>query len=310
MTSPQPKFDAVSSPFSLDNNDLYQRWRDQKLKGYPKALGDLLVEINDARTLTDSEHAALLQRCRKTNMALYAGKTGTDPDPEIPLSMGRRFGLQILNKNWLADETGLTSLTVRDEGVRRNYIPYTNRAINWHTDGYYNTSSTQIHALNLHVTQQAASGGENALMDHEIAYILLRDRNPDYIRALMAPSAMTIPARIDEDGTVARQEEPGPVFSIMPSGDLHMRYTIRVNNVMWADDPLSRDALTYLRDILNSDSPYIYRGRLESGMGLVSNNVLHDRAAFTDDATHRRHYYRARYFDRLAGTSIADIVEL
>ena len=310
MTRPQAKSDPVSSPFSLDNNDLYQRWRDQKLKGYPTGLGDLLVEIGDPRRLTDSEHAALLQRCRKTNMALYTSKTGTDPDPEIPLSMGRRFGLQSLNKNWLADETGLTSLTVRDDGVRRNYIPYTNLAINWHTDGYYNTSSTQIHALNLHVVQQAASGGENSLMDHEIAYILLRDRNPDYIRALMAPKAMTIPARIDEGGTVARQEEPGPVFSIMPSGDLHMRYTIRVNNVMWADDPLSRDALTYLLDILNSDSPYIYRGRLESGMGLVSNNVLHDRFAFTDDATHKRHYYRARYFDRLAGTSIADSDEL
>ncbi|MFA5531325.1 MAG: TauD/TfdA family dioxygenase [Thiohalomonadaceae bacterium] len=306
MANPQPNLGVASSPFNLDNNDLYQRWRDQKLQGYPTTLGELLVEINDPRTLTDSELAALQQRCRKTNMALYASKTGTDPDPEIPLSMGRRFGLQSINKNWLADDTGLTSLTVRNEGVRQNYIPYTNRAINWHTDGYYNAANRQIHALNLHVVMQAASGGENQLMDHEIAYILLREKNPDYIRALMAPKAMTIPARIDEGGTVARPEEPGPVFVIMPSGDLHMRYTIRVNNVMWADDPLSREALAYLQEILNTPSPYIYRGRLESGMGLVSNNVLHDRAAFTDDATHKRHYYRARYFDRLSGTGIAD----
>jgi hypothetical protein len=306
MTRPQQKLNAISSPFSLDNDDLYQRWRDQKLKDYPKNLGDLLVEINDPRTLTDAEHAALLARCRKANMALYAGKTGADPDPEIPLALGRRFGLHYLNKNWLADENGLTSLTVRTDGVRQNYIPYTNRAIHWHTDGYYNTADRQIRALNLHVVQQAASGGENALMDHEIAYLLLRDKNPDYIRALMGPRAMTIPARIDEASTVARPEEPGPVFSILPSGDLHMRYTIRVNNVMWADDPLSREALAYLHEILHGDSPYIYRGRLESGMGLVSNNVLHDRAAFTDDATHKRHYYRARYFDRLAGTGIAD----
>lgn len=310
MTCPQPNFEAVSSPFSLDNDDLYQRWRDRKLKDYPTGLGDLLVEINDPRTLTDSEHAALLARCRKANMALYAGKTGADPDPRIPLSLGRRFGLHYLNKNWLADENGLTSLTVRTDGVHKNYIPYTNRVIQWHTDGYYNPADQQIHALNLHVVQQAASGGENTLMDHEIAYILLRDRNPDYIRALMGPKTMTIPARIDEGGTVARPEEPGPVFRVLPSGDLHMRYTIRVNNVMWADDPLSREALAYLQEILHSDSPYIYRGRLESGMGLVSNNVLHDRAAFTDDATHKRHYYRARYFDRLAGTGIAERDEL
>lgn len=310
MAHPKPQIDAVFSPFSLDNDDLYQRWRDRKLSGYPQSLGDLLVEIDDPRRLTDSEHAALLARCRKANMALYIGRTGDDPDPEIPLALGRRFGLNCLNRNWLADENGLTSLTVRDEGVRRNYIPYTNRAIHWHTDGYYNTANLQIHALNLHVVQQAASGGENALMDHEIAYILLREKNPGYIRALMAPHAMTIPARIDEGGRIARPQEAGPVFRILPTGDLHMRYTIRVNNVMWADDPLSREALAYLQEILHGDSPYIYRGRLESGMGLVSNNVLHDRAAFTDDATHKRHYYRARYFDRLAGTGVAESYDL
>lgn len=306
MTHPKQKIQTAASPFSLENEDLYQRWRDQKLKDYPTDLAGLLVEIKDPRTLTESEHAALLARCRKANMAVYVGKTGSDPDPEIPLAMGRRFGLQDLNKNWLADETGLTSLTVRAEGVRQHYIPYTNRAINWHTDGYYNTADKQINALNLHVVQQAATGGENALMDHEIAYILLREKNPDYIRALMSDDAMIIPARIDEGGTVARREESGPVFSILPSGDLHMRYTIRVNNVMWADGPLSRDALDYLQGLFNSDSPYIYRGRLESGMGLVSNNVLHDRAAFTDDAEHKRHYYRARYYSRLAGTGVAE----
>jgi len=306
MVNPDYQAEVILSPFSLENEDLYNRWRDQKLAGYPNDLGDLLVEINDPRRLTDTEFEAIQSRCRKANMALYASKTGTDSDPEIPLSMGRRFGLEGLNKNWLSDETGLTSLTVADEGIRQQYIPYTNKAINWHTDGYYNVASEQIHALNLHVVQQAASGGENAVMDHEIAYIMLREKNPDYIRALMADKTMTIPPRIDEGGSIARKEESGPVFSITTRGDLHMRYTIRVNNVIWTDDPLSREALAYLEGIFTSDSPYIYKGRLESGMGLVSNNVLHDRAAFTDDETHKRHYYRARYFDRLAGTSISD----
>lgn len=274
------------------------------MQNYPKALGDLVVEINDPRKLTDSEFNAILAICKKTNMALYAGKTGNDPDPEIPLSLGRKFGLSGLNDNWLADkETGLTSLTVREEGIRKDYIPYTNKAINWHTDGYYNTAQKQIHALNLHVVQQAASGGENALMDHEIAYILLREKNPEYINALMGPDVMTIPARI-EDGKIARREESGPVFTVTESGNLHMRYTIRVNNVIWSKDPLTQEALKYLQNILNNKSSYIYRGLLGPGMGLVSNNVLHDRAAFKDDATHKRLYYRARYFDRLAKTGI------
>jgi len=293
--------DRPASPFHPDHDAAYRRWRDQKLAGYPGNPGDLVVEIRDPRALTQTEFEALRQRCRKANMALYAGQTGTDPDPEIPLALARRFGLQRIDRNWLADDNGLTSLTVRDDGLRNHYIPYTSRAINWHTDGYYNIAGRQIRALILHVVQRAARGGENALLDHEIAYLLLRDENPDYIRALMAPGVLTIPPRI-EDGKVARREEPGPVFSIDADGNLHMRYTIRVSNVVWADDPLTKEALACLQRILNSDSPYIFRGLLEPGMGLISNNVLHDRAAFSDDADHKRHYYRARYLERLAGT--------
>lgn len=49
----------------------------------------------------------------------------------------------------------------------------------------------------------AKDGGVNAVRDHEIAYIRLRDMNPAYIKALMAPSVMTIPANI-EQGTEIR----------------------------------------------------------------------------------------------------------
>jgi hypothetical protein len=35
------------------------------------------------------------------------------------------------------------------------------------------------------------------------------------------------------------------------------------------------------------------------GMGLVCNNVLHTRNAFSDSPGHRRLLYRGRYYDRL-----------
>ena len=291
---------SVASPFNINinNDDLYKKWRDNKLKDYPQNITDLIVEISDPRKLTISEYVAMHSVCCKTNMVIYASKTADDPSPKIPLSMGRSFGVENIDSNWLGDKTGLTSLTVATEGIRQRFIPYTNQAINWHTDGYYNTKSRQINALLLHVVQRAAEGGENALMDHEIAYILLREKNPDFIRALMEPDVMTIPARIEE-GKVARAEEAGPVFSVSAEGSLHMRYTIRVNNVVWSDNPLTQEALDYLKQILNGDSPYIYRGLLESGMGLVSNNVLHDRSAFIDSEENKRHFYRARYYDHL-----------
>jgi len=38
---------------------------------------------------------------------------------------------------------------------------------------------------------------------------------------------------------------------------------------------------------------------LQPGMGLLCNNVLHDRSGFTDDPARPRLIYRARYHDRI-----------
>ncbi len=293
------------SPFDLDNETLYQRWRECKLRAYPERLEALLVEVNDPRRLTDSEIGALERSCLRANMAIYVGKTGSDPDTDIPVTIGRRLGLERLDRNWLGDDSGLTSLTVAGEGVRTGFIPYTNRPIRWHTDGYYNLPEQQIHGLILHCVQSAADGGGNALLDHEIAYLLLRDENPEYIRALMQPRAMTIPPRMDgtsEEGGEARGEESGPVFSITEQGELHMRFTERKRNIEWLDEPMVKTAVARLAEILNSDSPLIFRGRLEPGMGLIGNNILHDRAGFTDSLERKRMIYRGRYYDRITAT--------
>lgn len=308
MTLTAADTQPATTPFDLDNDALYRAWRDRKLAGYPTSLGDLVVEIADPRTISDAEYAALMTRVGKANMAVYVTREGDNPDKAIPHAIAARLGISRLNHNWLADDDGLTSLTVRDEGTRNHYIPYSNRAINWHTDGYYNTLDRQIHSLNLHCVRPAAEGGLNRLMDHEMAYIQLRDENPDYIRALMADDAMTLPARIDEGGKVARPEEPGPVFSVDPlTGDLHMRHTIRKENVIWKQDTASRAAVNRLEAMLEEESPYIYQGLLESGMGLISTNVLHDRSGFEDDAERPRLLYRARYFDRIPGSGVREV---
>lgn len=293
----------MSSPYALTDETLYQRWRDQKLKHYPQTLDALIVQVNNPRQLTAAEHQAMLQCLRKTNMVIYASNSGEDADKTIPHAMAQQFGLQKLDHNWLADDDGLTSLTVSNEGERTHYIPYSNRLIQWHTDGYYNPPAQQIQGLLLHCVRSARQGGEKRLLDHEVAYLLLREQNPEFIHALMQADVMTIPPRTDEHG-VARGEQTGPVFSITMDGNLHMRYTIRARNVEWKQDALTQQALSALTTLLNSNSPYIYQGRLEPGMGLVSNNVLHDRSAFEDDADHRRLLYRARYLDRCADTGV------
>ena len=124
------------------------------------------------------------------------------------------------------------------------------------------------------------------------------DENPDFIRALMAPDAMTIPPRL-EDGAIARAAQAGPVFSVHPDGHLHMRYTARTVSIEWRSDAATVAAVAALGRILAAETPWTLHGRLEPGMGLVCNNVLHDRAAFAESDTQKRLLYRARYYDRI-----------
>ncbi len=297
----QPATQALAdSPFDLDDPDTYRTWRDAKLEGYPQSLADLVVEIGDPRTLTPAEHQALLDRCRKANMAIYASRIGSDPDKDSVRRLGRQFGLERLDDNLGADEDAISSISVQSDVLHQGYIPYTNRPIAWHTDGYYNAPDRQVQAMVLHCVRPAASGGDNDLLDQEIAYILLRDRDPDYVRALMHPEAMTIPANLLEGGP-PRPARTGPVFSVRPDGRLHMRYTDRSRSIAWRADPLTQAAVADLKAILHESTPWHFRGHLEAGQGLLANNVLHTRSAFTD-GPEQRLLYRGRYYDRIAGT--------
>jgi alpha-ketoglutarate-dependent taurine dioxygenase len=292
----------MQNPFDLENTDAYLRWRDHKLAHAITDPGELIVDIRDPRNLTKAEHAALLERCRRSNMAIYA--TRADPVDETTVQQfGLQFGLSSLDANWLAGEQGITRVTVcADDGKRQGYIPYTDRAIRWHTDGYYNPPERQVRGMILHCVHSAGQGGENRLLDHEIAYLMLRDENPDFIRALSAADAMTIPERTDDQG-VARAAQSGPVFSIDPAtGALHMRYTARTRSIAWKQDATTLAAVAALEKLLASDLPHIHGLRLEPGMGLLCNNVLHDRAAFDDDAASPRLLYRARYHERIAAS--------
>jgi alpha-ketoglutarate-dependent taurine dioxygenase len=196
----------------------------------------------------------------------------------------------------------VSRVTVAREKARGEFIPYTNRPIGWHTDGYYNPPDRRIRAMLLHCVRPAAEGGENTLLDHEIAYLRLRDEDPAHVRALMLPDALTIPAREDEDG-IARPAETGPVFSIEPqNGALHMRYTARTKSIEWKRDTAVAVAVAALARVLATPSPHHHRLTLRPGMGILCNNVLHHRTGFVDHVDAPRLLYRARYYDRLAGT--------
>jgi len=303
----------TNSPFHPDNSAGYQRWREAKLAGYPTRGEDLIVEVRNPHALSDAEYRALRDRVAKCNMAIYATALGEAEDKAAVRALSAQFGLSHLDANWLADEDGISSLTPRDEdgqaepnaadghkaARRGDYIPYTHHRIRWHTDGYYNPEPRRILAMTLHCVRNAHEGGDNELYDQDLAYIQLRDSNPDFIRALMAPDAMTIPARVDEvDGE--RPAESGPVFLVDPaSGGLHLRYTASTKSIVWKDDPITQAAVQAIDELLASQAFGWFRLKMQPGMGLICNNVLHTRDGFNDNPGHRRLLYRARYHDRI-----------
>lgn len=284
------------NPFKLEDNDSYQRWRDARLAGYPSSIAEIIVEVADPRQLSPAEHQKLTETVERANMAIYASQLGAEEDKEIVRQMGRQFGMTRLDANMCADDDAISSLEQADTEPRTGYIPYTNRPIAWHTDGYYNAADKQIRAMVLHCVRPAREGGMNQLLDHEIAYIQLRDENPDYIRALQHPKAMAIPPNV-VNGEELRGWTKGPVFSVQADGSLHMRYTHRKRNIRWRDDELTREAVAFLGSLMQPDNPCYFEGTLEAGQGLLCNNVLHTRTGFEENS--ERLLYRGRYFDRV-----------
>ncbi len=295
-----------SSPFLLPQDGgseaVYQHWRAHKLANYPSQAQALFVEIHDPAALSANERAALLERCQAANMALYRITGARHADKNAIAALGRQLGLHRLDSNPYADEDSITSLQVsHDNGARASYIPYTDRPIHWHTDGYYNPPQRNILGMVLHCARNAPVGGGNALLDHDIAYIQLRDQNPEFIAALQHPHAMTIPPNentAEPAQGALRTEQTGPVFSTTAQGALHMRYTKRKRNIHWL--PAVHHAVQALEALLDDvTNPYVFRYKLQTDEGVVCNNVLHDREGFEDAPAAPRLLFRARYYDRI-----------
>jgi alpha-ketoglutarate-dependent taurine dioxygenase len=304
LTQP-PRPAAGRSVFSLGDDEAYRRWRDAKLAGYPHSLDELTVDVSVLAAPNPAETRAILAACRRANFCLYRSRQHSGDAQATRWALAdfaRHFGLAQFEAHRSAEADGIVALEVVAEGGRLGYIPYTNRPLGWHTDGYYNYQGPQrmIRSMLLHCVRSASEGGENGLLDHEIAYIRLRDQNPGYIAALMHPAALTIPAYEEANGKT-RGENTGPVFVVDPdTGELGMRYTARKRNIRWRDDADTQAAMRALEQVLHED-PLILRVRLAPGEGVICNNVLHDRIGFDAGASSEsgRLVYRIRSYDRI-----------
>ena len=111
----------------------------------------------------------------------------------------------------------------------------------------------------------------------------------------MHPQAMTIPDNV-EAGKVIRAAQSGPVFTIKPDGRLHMRFSARKRHIIWRDTPETLAAVEMMSRMM-ADDKNVFKLALKAGQGIICNNVLHNRSAFTDSDEQKRLMYRARYFE-------------
>lgn len=298
--------------FELGCEAAYRRWRDAKLAAYPDTLHALTVEVSNLAAPTPAETQATLVACRRSNMCLYRTRGNDSGDPAAArralAAFARHFGLLRLEARRPTEGDGIIALEAVAAGRGPAYIPYTNRSLGWHTDGYYAYAGPgrMIRSMLLHCIRSAREGGANRLLDHEIAYIRLRDEDPGYIAALAHPEAMTVPANEEADEGV-RPENTGPVFVVDPKdGTLAMRYSARKRNIRWRDDEATRSAARALERVLDGD-PLVFRATLGPGEGLICNNVLHDRTGFerSAEAQGGRLLFRMRSYDRVGTAGAA-----
>ena len=209
---------APSSPLEMDEAQ-FRLFAAEYLAG--AATHDQLktIEIDNPNRLSAQEQRALVAWIRANNFVVYAYDHGAWPCGYQRICA--QLGLIDPVANPGADSSKVT--TIRDLGrdgtsaqhtspQHRRYIPYSNSALGWHTDGYYNAPKDIIRAFVLHCGFPAATGGVNQWIDPLILYIQLRQMNPEWAAALARPDVFTIPENTIEN-RIIRPVFSGSVFS-------------------------------------------------------------------------------------------------
>ena len=263
-------------------------WAEEKERNIPHNIDGIKVNIHDINNVKISEIAKIKETINKCNSCIYSSKIALNSNTNL-LKFVESLGMRTYDRNNI--ESNEISTITPLENNKINYIPYTDKSLNWHTDGYYDKKS--IFSWLLHCVHPATHGGENYLLDHELAlreYVLRHDD----INNLMSEEALTIP----ESKDTSRSEISTYIFSIKNQyKKLHMRFSMRKDNI--STSPKAGDAVTKLKEIIENDcAKYSLTYKLQKNEGIITNNILHGRKAFKDDKVKRK-LLRIRSYERL-----------
>mgnify|MGYP001568472062 FL=1 len=264
------------------------RWADEKERNIPKISDDLHIEISDINHIRFNEIQKIKENLKLYNCCIYSSSTELQSNDNL-LALARLIGMNTY------DASNIHSSAISTITFNKNsdipYIPYTNKALNWHTDGYYDEK--EIFSWLLHCVEPANTGGDNYFMDHELVmreYILKYDN----IDILTNKDAFIIPG----NKLVSRPNISSYIFSFDNKyNKLHMKFSMRKENIDYNRHVAC--AIKNLKEIIEKDcKKYCLTYRLSKNEGIISNNILHGRNSYNDDKIKRK-LLRIRSYERI-----------
>lgn len=265
----------------------YKRWKDNKLATFTKNLDELTVQITSPNAISKPEKSMVISLLENHNIVFFHIDRVKQTNKSTIKNFASQIGLSNYELDSQSDEDGLTEIKdIKTTEKLSEYVPYTTKELNWHTDGYYTDQKNSVLSWLLFCKTSAESGGINKYLDHEIAYILFNNKSKR-LEDLMLNDTCCIP----ENSITNRKEVFNPVF-MFKNKRLHMKFSMRKKNIIWNKNSLQ--AIDVLKSIIKDSSQYHITKKLDTGMGVITNNVIHMRTAFTNSRNKNRLLYRLR----------------
>ena len=297
-----PMDSSLAASGVFPNKRQFLSWKKQQLDRHESEYTNLPVNIADPFRIREDEYTRLIGQVRRRNFALYRLGPEYSESPQAIMALCRQLGLVSTISNPESGQDHISYIHDRTRELENpsRYIPYTSRPLSWHTDGYYYPENHKVRSFVMHCVHQAESGGENSLLDHEMLYLRMQELAPELVQCLCLPDTLTIPENA-EQGKILRETFRGPVYSMDDNGCLYMRFTQRRHHIIWKQYAKVTQAITLLNSMLASPLPWKLTVRLARGEGILCNNILHCRHAYSDSypKTPSRLLYRIRFNERI-----------
>ena len=251
------------------------------------------VKIPDIGNITIKDRKKISSNIKKYNFTLFELNDCTNSNL---LKFANNLGLEKIIQNPYSDKNGVSNITAIKDKRQGEYIPYTNKKLNWHTDGYYNSEKEEVRAFILYCKNPAIHGGENYFLDHRILYKALMKESKNFIGYLTQKDVFKIPSNKNLE---INRNFSSFVFNVDKANNLTMRYTMREKNIEWKSSEQLPKIKKFIDNFLDLNNPLIFKIKLKKNQGIIANNVLHARSSYEDLENNKRFLLRLRFGDEL-----------